>query len=102
MVVLILEKTTASLRGEISRWMIEPRTNVFVARMTSTVRDQLWEKVCKAKRIGGAVLIHAAQNEQGFTVKTHGDPTREIVDLDGLTLVRIPPVKHRKGKIVEE
>ena len=30
MVVIILEKVSASLRGELSRWLIEPKPGVFI------------------------------------------------------------------------
>src|SRR6266542_4405634 len=90
MVILILERVPASLRGELSRWMIEPRTGVFVGVTSALVRDKLWEQVTKKARAGGAVMIWRARTEQGFAVRTHGDPSRDLVDLEGLTLVRIP------------
>jgi CRISPR-associated protein Cas2 len=90
MVILILERVPARLRGELSRWMIEPRTGVFVGRISGLVRDKLWEKVQADRAGGGAVLIHSARTEQGFQVRTAGDPTRQPIDLEGLTLIRIP------------
>lgn len=91
MVILILERTRPSLRGELSRWMLEPRAGMFVGVMSGLVRDKLWAKVCaEAGEEGAAVLIHSARTEQGFAVRLHGDPTREPVDWEGLTLVRIP------------
>jgi len=113
MVVLILEKVPASLRGELSRWMIEPRTGVFVGVMSALVRDRLWEKVCAtceaeeekkgSRRKGGAVLIARARTEQGFAVRTHGDPSRELIDAEGVTLVRIPAskVRARPGRTLD-
>lgn len=100
MVVLILERATKAIRGEISRWMIEPRANVFIGRMTSTVREQIWESVCK-KRVGGALIVYPANNEQGYRIETTRDPTRQIVDVDGLQLVRIPPYKAAFDKKVK-
>lgn len=100
MVVLILERATKAIRGEVSRWMIEPRANVFVGRMTSTVREQIWEQVCH-KRVGAALIIYPAQNEQGFKIETNRDPTRQIVEIDGLQLVRIPPFKAAFDKKVK-
>jgi CRISPR-associated protein Cas2 len=94
MVVLILERATKAIRGEISRWMIEPRANVFIGRMTSTVREQIWESVCK-KRVGSAMIVYPAHNEQGYRIETNRDPSRQIVEVDGLQLVRIPPYKAK-------
>ena len=90
MVILILERVPPGLRGELSRWMIEPRAGVFVGVMSALVRDKLWTKATKSARGGSAVLIHSSRTEQGFTVRTFGDPSRGLVDIDGLTLVRIP------------
>src|SRR2546430_943351 len=90
MVILILERVPAGLRGELSRWMIEPRAGVFVGVPSGLVRDKLWTKVTKSARGGAALLIHSSRTEQGFTVRTHGDPLRHRVDIEGLTLVRIP------------
>jgi CRISPR-associated protein Cas2 len=90
MVILILERVPVGLRGELSRWMIEPRTGVFVGLVSGLVRDKLWEKVCEKTGGGGAVLIHSARSEQGFRIRTAGDPSRQPVDVEGLTLIRIP------------
>lgn len=90
MVVLIVERAKPGLRGELSRWMIEPRAGVFVGRMSALVRDCLWEKVCREVGAGGAIMIHSAQTEQGFAIRTFGKTRREIVDYEGLFLVRMP------------
>lgn len=91
----------AGLRGELSRWLIEPRTGVFIGAVSGLVRDKLWEKVRDDARGGSVVLIHSARTEQGFQIRTHGDPSRYPVDMEGLTLIRIPkraPPKAEKRK----
>ncbi|MBV9852117.1 MAG: type I-E CRISPR-associated endoribonuclease Cas2 [Armatimonadetes bacterium] len=95
MVLLMLERAPAGLRGELSRWMIEPRAGVFVGRMSAMVRDKLWDMACRQSRGGAALLIYASQTEQGFTVRTHGDTSRAVVDWEGLTLIRQPRQKSR-------
>src|SRR5260370_22548611 len=90
MVILMLERVPTRLRGELSRWMIEPRTGVFVGVLSALVRDKLWEKIQENVAGGAALLIHSARTEQGFQVRTHGDPSRHPVDLEGLTLIRVP------------
>jgi CRISPR-associated protein Cas2 len=45
MVVLILERAPARLRGELTRCMLEPKARVFVGSISGLVRDLLWEKV---------------------------------------------------------
>jgi len=90
MTVLVLERVPASLRGELTRWLLEPRTNVFVGSVTAMVRDGLWAKVCAGLRGGAATLLYRTDNEQGFAVRQWGSTSRKLVDFDGLTLVRIP------------
>lgn len=89
MVLLILERVPASLRGELSRWMIEPKTGVFVGTLSALVRDKLWERVDGNPRVGGAILIYRANTEQGFAVRCSGSPDRAVVNHEGLMLVRL-------------
>lgn len=98
MVVLILEKVPASLRGTLSRWMIEPRTGVFVGTLSALVRDKLWDQIAANPRVGGAILLYRSNTEQGFTIRVAGEPDRSIVEHDGLSLVRIKsaPAKGRR------
>ena len=77
--------------------MIEPRTGVFVGKLSATVRDMLWEKARKGVKGGAAMLVYSTPNEQGFTVRSHGDTSRTLVDMEGLMLVHIPK-KSRGGK----
>ena len=48
-VILILRRTTPSLRGELSRWMIEPQAGVFVGNISALVRQAL-ESVLEQRR----------------------------------------------------
>jgi len=86
--VLSIEHVPASLRGEFSRWMLEPRPGVFVGTMSAMVRDRLWQRLVANPRCGAAVMMYSAETEQGYAVRTLGDPTRAPVDFDGLTLIR--------------
>lgn len=90
MVILICEKAPAGLRGELSRWMIEPKTGVFVGKMSAVVRDKLWQRVQEKIKSGAAIIAYPTNNEQGFIIKSHGVTTRELIDYDGLMLVKIP------------
>ena len=90
MLVMILKRVTPGLRGELSRWLLEPQPGVFVGDVSAMVRDKLWEK-CTGRRKGGAVLqVWSTNNEQGFKMRLEGDRGREIVEAEGLQLIRIP------------
>ena len=90
MVVMMLERVTPSLRGELTRWLLEPRTGVFVGNVSALVRDRLWERVCRKMGEGGGILVHNTDNEQGYAMRLWGTPNREVVDFEGLSLVRVP------------
>lgn len=90
MVVMILEKVPASLRGELARWLIEPHTGVFVGQVSALVRDRLWEKCCARVKGGAVVQMWSSNNEQSFELRTWGPTKRKVIDLDGLRLISIP------------
>ena len=92
MMVLILRNVRPSLRGHLSRWLIQPHSGVLVGHPSGRIRELLWKQVCQEidTRGGSAVLIHPEANEQGYRILTRGDPPREMVDFDGLTLPKSP------------
>ena len=91
MVVLIVERVTPSLRGELTRWLIQPKTGVFVGRAPARVRDLLWDRIGRSlKKKGAAIMIHSDDTEQGFSVRTLGDPSKAMTDFDGLFLPKTP------------
>ena len=90
MMVLILEKVPVSLRGELTRWLLEPKIGVFVGRVSAQVRDLLWEMVEDKLKNGGGFLIHQSDGEQGFSMRQTGVTKRELADFEGLTLIRRP------------
>jgi CRISPR-associated protein Cas2 len=90
MIVLLMEKVPVSLRGEITRWMIELRPGVFAGNLSAMVRDKLWDHICDKTRGGAATLLQSAANEQGYTIRTHGETSRKIRSFDGLLLVTVP------------
>lgn len=94
MVVLIAENATTALRGELTRWMIEPHAGVFVGSISGMVRDKIWERVTKTVTNGGATMLYNSNTEQGFAIRTHGKTRRMVVDCEGLSLVCVPRSDH--------
>lgn len=90
MVVIMVEKVTASLRGEITRWMIELRPGIFVGNISALVRDKLWELICEKMKKGAVTLLHNASNEQGYEIRQVGDTGRKVTNFEGLQLITIP------------
>jgi CRISPR-associated protein Cas2 len=90
MVVMVLESVPASLRGELTRWLIEPHSGVFVGHINAMVRDRLWDKCRKSRRAGGVIQAWSTNTEQRFQIRMAGTTKRDVVDFDGLQLIRVP------------
>jgi CRISPR-associated protein Cas2 len=88
MVVFILENARPALRGELSRWLFEVQAGVFTGRVSALVRGELWQLIEKKLGKGSAVMIYSANNEQGFKAQMLGNPSRSLVDIEGLLLVK--------------
>lgn len=91
MVIMILDKTSASLKGELTRWMLEPKSGVFIGNMSAMVREKLWKKVLsESDKCEGATMFYSMNTEQGYDMVQFGKSNREIIDFDGLKLIKIP------------
>lgn len=88
MLVMILERATPSLRGEITRWLIQPHAGVFVGFLSARVRDLLWQKVVAAGTKAAGTMLYSDNTEQGFSVRSFGDPRKVVVDFEGLFLAK--------------
>lgn len=96
MLVMFLEKVSPSLRGELTRWLIEPQAGVFVGHVSALVRDRLWEKCLQQRGEGGVIQIWSTNTEQRFDIRTWGDTGRDLVNYEGIWLVRRE--KSRRSK----
>ena len=100
MLMMVLETVPVGLRGELTRWLIEPHPGVFIGHVSALVRDRLWQKCCAGSKGGGIVQAWSTNNEQRFQMRTFGTTRREMVDFDGLQLIRLPiePEGQADGK----
>lgn len=87
--VITLSKVPASLRGDLSKWMQEIDTGVYIGNFNSRIREQLWERVTRSIGQGQATISYQAQNELGYNFDTF-NTERLKVDFDGLFLVMFP------------
>lgn len=90
MVVMILERVKPSVRGELSRWLLELKAGVYVGSVSAMVREKLWEKACKSAGDGACMLIWSTNTEQGFKIDFWGDTSRRVYDWEGLQLLTKP------------
>ena len=94
MMVLILSAAPASLRGSMTRWLLEVSPGVFVGHLSARVREQLWELIRENLGEGRALLIWSVRSEQRFAVASLGHE-REPVDIEGCLVMGTPyqPIK---------
>lgn len=88
MTVIILENSSERLRGLLTRWLLEVKPNVFVGKLSYSVRVRLWMRIQEERVIGG-LLIYNANTEQGYSIEMFGDLYRHVVDFDGIKLIGI-------------
>lgn len=77
------------LRGDLSKWLCEINTGVYVGNVSSRVRDAVWDRVCQNLKNGQATLVYTAAGEQRMEFRTH-NTSWEAVDFDGIKLMRRP------------
>ncbi|HZK27250.1 MAG TPA: type I-E CRISPR-associated endoribonuclease Cas2e [Thermoclostridium sp.] len=90
MTVITISNVPMSLRGDLTKWMQEIATGVYIGDLNPRVREELWKRVIQSTgKHGQATLSYAIRNELGYQFRTH--QTRQInVSFDGIPLVMIP------------
>ncbi len=96
MIVITLTDCPISLRGDLTKWLIEINTGVFVGRVSARVRDNLWKRVVQNVKNGRATLVYNTNNEQRMDFRIHHSGN-EIIDFDGLKLVMKPSPARTKS-----
>lgn len=86
MMVLIVERVSPTLRGDLGRWLIEVQAGVFVGRVSELVREALWERATGRANDGTVTMLWRASNEQGFDLLTWQPKQYVPINLDGLWL----------------
>ena len=89
MVVVILTACPAGLRGHLTRWLLEISPGVFVGRVSSRVREQLWLRILDMAKDGKALMVYSVRGEQALDFRVHRHDW-EPTDFDGVTLMRRP------------
>ena len=92
MIVITLTSCPPKLRGDLSKWLCEINTGVYVGNLSARVRDGLWLRVCENLDNGKATMVYSSNNEQHLEFCVHNGewiPT----DFDGITLIKRPLAK---------
>lgn len=89
MTVFTLTNVPNSLRGDLTKWLQEISTGVYVGNINSRVREELWKRVIDNIRNGQATLSYAKRNEIGYEFMVY-NTNREVIYCDGIPLVFLP------------
>ena len=87
--VITLKKVPQALRGDLTKWMQEITTGVYIGNFNTKVREKLWKRVKENVKDGEATLSFSYRNELGYQFDTHNTNFSNI-DMDGIPLVFIP------------
>lgn len=77
------------LRGHLTRWLLEIAPGVFVGKITTRVRELMWQRVVDMVHTGRAIMVYSANNEQGLAFRVH-EHNWEPIDIEGITLMLRP------------
>lgn len=92
MIVVSLTNVPPALRGDLTLWLLEIDTGVFVGNVSARVRDQLWERITQHVKVGRAIMVFRTNTEQKLGFYIH-NAAWEPVDFDGMQLIRRPAEK---------
>lgn len=89
MIVLCVTNCPLGLRGDLSKWLSEVNTGVYIGKLSAKVRDELWSRVCDSIKTGQATMVYSTNNEQGYMFLTH-NTTWSATDYEGIILMKKP------------
>lgn len=92
MIVITLTSCPPKLRGDLSKWLCEINTGVYVGNLSARVRDGLWLRVCENLDNGKATMVYSTNNEQHLEFRVHNGDWIPV-DFDGITLMKRPLAK---------
>jgi CRISPR-associated protein Cas2 len=96
MVVVVLSDCPAKLRGDLSKWLFEINTGVYVGNLSARVRELLWARICENVRHGQATMVYSAKGEQKLEFCVH-NTSWKVVDYDGIKLMQRPLPKNSQS-----
>jgi len=101
--MFITENVPSSLRGKLTKWMLQLKPGIFIGTLSALVGEKLWTKIQEKQGDGGAIWIKVTNNEQRFKLRISGKTNWTITDFDGLQLITHPLKKNaKKGRSVQK
>ena len=99
MIVITLTDCPPALRGDLTKWLQEVNTGVYVGRVSARVRDMIWKRVRESANSGRATMVFGTNNEQRMDFRVH-NTSWEPIDFDGLKLI-LRPSPARIKRLIE-
>lgn len=87
--VITVKNAPMSLRGDLSKWMQEIATGVYVGNFNTKVREKIWLRVNGTIGNGEATLSYYCRNEIGYNFYTKNTAQR-VINHEGIPLVFLP------------
>lgn len=97
MIVITLTNCPQRLRGDLTKWLQEIDTGVYVGRVSARVRNEIWKRVKENAKSGTATMVFSSNNEQRMDFRIH-NTNWEPIDFDGLKLILRPSPARLKMK----
>lgn len=63
-VTICVTNCPPKLRGDLTKWLMEIDTGVFVGNLNARVRDAVWDRICSTIGNGRACMTFSTNNEQ--------------------------------------
>lgn len=95
--IITVKNVPPSLRGDLTKWMQEIATGVYVGNFNTRVREKLWDRVQANVGKGEATISYSYRNEIGYHFDTI-NAQRNVVDFDGIPLIQLPSQVNSSDK----
>lgn len=86
MIVVVLSSCPPSLRGDLTKWLFEISTGVYIGHIAARVRDSLWERIVSSVGTGRAIMAFSADNDQRFDIRVHNTEW-SLEEIDGIKVM---------------
>ena len=88
MTTIVTKRAAPMVRGELTRWLLEVDTGVFVGDLDARRRDLLWQRLC-AKEADCLMVCHQRTSRQAMQIWTTGAFEKSLDFQSGMWLRKI-------------
>lgn len=101
MLVITMNNCPSKLRGDLTKWLFEIHTGVYVGQVNGRIREMLWNRVCQNIKDGQATMVYSFANEQHLEFRTHNTAWK-IRDFDGVKLMMHPKLPEQSDEMLQK